>query len=65
MICIHSIGMNLGKMKRVHIKCPVCGKVAILDRATVRNALLVYECFTCKLKFRVPKNWKEIILTKK
>jgi predicted RNA-binding Zn-ribbon protein involved in translation (DUF1610 family) len=53
--------MNIGKKKRIRVKCPLCGRVAILDRATVRNTLLVYECYLCKIKFRVPKNWKEVV----
>ena len=56
--------MNLGKLKRVRVKCFICSRVAVLDRATVRNSWLVYECVYCKIKFRVPKNWREIIIAK-
>jgi uncharacterized protein YlaI len=56
--------MNLGKLKRVRVKCFICSRVAVLDRATVRNTWLVYECVYCKIKFRVPKNWRDMIYAK-
>jgi predicted RNA-binding Zn-ribbon protein involved in translation (DUF1610 family) len=52
--------VRIGKGKKVHIKCPRCIRIAVLDRATVRHNMLVYECPYCKLKFRVPKNWRGI-----
>jgi hypothetical protein len=52
--------IRIGKGKKVHIKYPRCIRIAVLDRATVRHSMLVYECPYCKLKFRVPKNWREI-----
>jgi hypothetical protein len=53
--------MRLGKLKKVRVKCPICSRVALLDRASVRHTNLIYECYYCKLKFRLPKNWRQII----
>lgn len=50
---------RIGKGLKVRAKCPRCGKVTTrLERTSTRLAWLVYTCYTCNLKFRLPKGWR-------
>lgn len=49
----------IGKGKKIKAKCPRCGRATCnLERSTSRLSWLVYTCYKCNLKFRLPKGWK-------
>lgn len=52
--------MRIGKGNKIKAKCPKCGRATCdLERSSTRLNWLVYECYKCNLKFRLPRGWRK------
>lgn len=50
---------RIGTGKKIRAKCPRCGQATcLIEPATTTHTWLVYRCYKCDLKFKLPKGWR-------